>query len=34
MANKQNDDYHTEEEDERYDGVESKHNDQKQTASN
>ena len=28
MANKQNDDYHTEEEeDERYDGVESKYND-------
>ena len=34
MANKQNDDYHTEEEDERYDGVESKYNDEKENASN
>ena len=34
MANKQNDDYHTEEEDERYDGVGSKHNDEKENASN
>ena len=34
MANKQNDDYYTEEEDERYDGVESKYNDEKENASN
>ena len=34
MANKQNDDYHTEEEDERYDGAESKYNDEKENASN
>ena len=34
MANKQNDDYHTEEEDERYDGVESKYNDEKENSSN
>ena len=34
MANKQNDDYHTEEEDEMYDSVESKYNDEKENASN
>ena len=34
MANKQNYDYHTEEEDERYDGAESKYNDEKENASN
>ena len=34
MANKQNDDYYTEEEDERYDGAESKYNDEKENASN
>ena len=34
MVNKQNDDYHTEEEDERYDGAESKYNDEKENASN